>query len=694
MIRKSPVIAVTATVFLLLLASSSRADTKYPSVIYYNNAKSNVRPVDILLNNGLILSNSGNYADGLIYLTAVVATPAFAGMENKDSILYVLSQDFALTGDIASAVHYLVPVIRSTTDRTLLRSALLKGMEYFSRGRDGRLASVLSDGIGRMGAVDDDEFNFSAGWFLSLAGYPASATSFLKKVTGDPSLVAEASYLRAVALLKQGAAASAMALFARLVSDTTIAAGSKVGVLSRLALARMYYDGGDFTGATAIYMQIPPTSSYYVDALYESFWAAQKVNNFQEARDLANRLMSIRSPSLLKLKAMLQEGYVLTKLRQYDVATDYFSDTIRQYNEAVAILRSDPPLPELAKNRNWVAREIGGYLLQDTVYTRMQAVYGKAMKIDSGLKGMGTYIESSRSVLDQDIFLDEKSLRGYSLALADDRDSLLRLVLTRRFTKASDKLGILNSFRDAALAREMLMRYYITLSFTNIKDLGPAGWAQKQGKPFYRYDPYEDTLSLEKGLNDIRAVSLDVQQSMALRSNSIGTAGEQVLSTMGNERKMLTNVNATLNNLIDVKYADTSREAKDLDASYGSMAGSWLRSASDRTVKDMYTDIARSLSILASQAEVAFIDTRMLSKEAYTERINKEYSESEKEVHSITVRYHGVRAQERKVVGTIPTSTTIEVRRGDQGALNKYLQALKDRLRNLKTMREQIQNER
>lgn len=653
-----------------------------------------VSPVDVLLNNGLILSNSGNYEDGLIYLTAVVSSPDFERMENKDSILYVLSQDFASTGDRENAVHYLIPVIRSTTDRTLLRSSVLKGIKYFSQDRDSGLASAIGYGIARMGDVDDDEFNFSAGWFLSLAGYPASATTFLKKVARDPSLVSDAAYLRAVALLKQGDAASAEAIFSELVGDKAIAAGSKIYVLSRLSLARMYYDKGDFRNAMSLYLQIPQTSSYYVDALYEAFWAAQKINDFQGALDIANRLISLRTPSLLKLKAMLQKGYVITELKQYDTATDYFSETIRQYNRAVDILKSVPPPAQLARSRNWVAREIGAYIMQTPVYTRMLGVYAKAMMIYGGLKGMGAYMEDSESALGQDIFLNEKSLRGYSMAIADDRDSLLRLILARHFGDAENKLSLLSAFKDASLAREMLMRYYVTLSFTDLNSLRPAGWEKKQGRPFYVYDPYEGAMALEKGLNEVRALSLDVQQSMASRNNYIGDTSERILSTISSERALLAGINTTLNDLIENKYADASRETKDMDASYHSVAESWFSSASNRTVKDMYTDIAESLTILASQAEVAFIDTRMLSKEAYTERINREYSESEKEVNSITKRYHGVRMQEEKIVGTIPTTTTIEVRRGDQGRLNEYLQALKDRLKGLKAMGEQIQNEK
>ncbi|MCL4557959.1 MAG: hypothetical protein M1491_04915 [Deltaproteobacteria bacterium] len=694
MLGGRPGIALIAAASVLLCAAGSRADKKYPSVIYYNNMKVAVSPVDVLLNNGLILSNSGNYEDGLIYLTAVVSSPDFERMENKDSILYVLSQDFASTGDRENAVHYLIPVIRSTTDRTLLRSSVLKGIKYFSQDRDSGLASAIGYGIARMGDVDDDEFNFSAGWFLSLAGYPASATTFLKKVARDPSLVSDAAYLRAVALLKQGDAASAEAIFSELVGDKAIAAGSKIYVLSRLSLARMYYDKGDFRNAMSLYLQIPQTSSYYVDALYEAFWAAQKINDFQGALDIANRLISLRTPSLLKLKAMLQKGYVITELKQYDTATDYFSETIRQYNRAVDILKSVPPPAQLARSRNWVAREIGAYIMQTPVYTRMLGVYAKAMMIYGGLKGMGAYMEDSESALGQDIFLNEKSLRGYSMAIADDRDSLLRLILARHFGDAENKLSLLSAFKDASLAREMLMRYYVTLSFTDLNSLRPAGWEKKQGRPFYVYDPYEGAMALEKGLNEVRALSLDVQQSMASRNNYIGDTSERILSTISSERALLAGINTTLNDLIENKYADASRETKDMDASYHSVAESWFSSASNRTVKDMYTDIAESLTILASQAEVAFIDTRMLSKEAYTERINREYSESEKEVNSITKRYHGVRMQEEKIVGTIPTTTTIEVRRGDQGRLNEYLQALKDRLKGLKAMGEQIQNEK
>ncbi len=694
---------------LFLSQSKAVADFKYPEA--YNK---DILPLQALLEKGMLFYKQGNYEASLEYLMAVTDSldmnmngwsmsiaplkylmgvtdsTNFYSIKNKNEIYFTISKCFGHTGDVLSAIHYLIPVISGTNNIVLLRSAILDGIKYFYIEHSYNLMNVINSGINRMGDVSDDDFDFSAGWFYLLAGYPISAQTFFVKIKDNTDTGLKARYLLAVALLKQGKKKKSQDIFTGLINEKTLARNREPYILSLLSIARILYDAGDFKDAMTFYDQVPSTSEYYTDALYEGSWAAQKANDFAKALELVDKLIADKMPSLDKLKAKVLKGYILVKLKKYDQATDYFNDVIDQYDQAIHILKTNPSLDVLKNSKNWTAANVGSFIRSSSFYNQINNIYNKSAMVYPNMNGLNSFVKESKMQLDQDIFLNDKLLRGYSVGVEDAEDSVLRILLSEYFNSAKDKISILKSFDYAGLSRELMMRYFMTLSSASMEDINLPAYAKAHENTFYVYDPYKNMMNLGRDISKARTNSLNLQMMMVMKDGLLNDKTKPVMHAVQKDESMLAGIKQTMETLIDYKYRDASNEALELNNTYTSLTSVWLKYADGLTLKDVYSNIAGSLEVLASQATIAFIDVRTLSKEAYTERINKAYNESEKDVKNITNKYTNMRKHEAGIVGTLPTTTTINIERGNLNSLKGYLNRLKENMNKLKEMEKHI----
>ncbi len=101
--------------------------------------------------------------------------------------------------------------------------------------------------------------------------------------------------------------------------------------LSILALGRLLFEKGDFTGATDYYLKLDRSSDLFAEAYFELCWAYIKREQFEKALEALRLIKYIAPGSIVVPQAELLEGNLLVKLRKYGDAMVLFNKIVKEY---------------------------------------------------------------------------------------------------------------------------------------------------------------------------------------------------------------------------------------------------------------------------------------------------------------------------------------------------------------------------
>jgi tetratricopeptide (TPR) repeat protein len=147
-----------------------------------------------------------------------------------------------------------------------------------------------------------EEISFYVGQYHYYEGNLPAAVENLSKVgAANPEMFNKALYLKGVLHVRQnqiGPAAETFNQLLGLLKGKLNPESSKLRQMARMALARVYYGGGqtdpaNFDAAIRNYAQVPDTSEFWLDSLFERAWAYYQVGNYTRA--LGN-LLTVGSP--------------------------------------------------------------------------------------------------------------------------------------------------------------------------------------------------------------------------------------------------------------------------------------------------------------------------------------------------------------------------------------------------------------
>jgi TolA-binding protein len=105
----------------------------------------------------------------------------------------------------------------------------------------------------------------------------------------------------------------------------------RITELSHLALARIYYDRGQFTNALDEYGKISTKSEFFNDALYEAAWVSIKGKDYAKAARSLDLLMLNAPDSPLIPEVKLLIGQLHIREDAYKPATETFENTRNEY---------------------------------------------------------------------------------------------------------------------------------------------------------------------------------------------------------------------------------------------------------------------------------------------------------------------------------------------------------------------------
>ncbi len=147
-----------------------------------------------------------------------------------------------------------------------------------------------------------EEISFYVGQYHYYEGNLPAALENLSRVgVSNPDTFHKALYLKGVVYVRQnqiGPAVEAFNQLLALLKGKLTPEAQKLQQMARMALARVYYGGGQkdmasFDAAIRNYAQVPDSSELWLDSLFERSWAYYQVGNYTRA--LGN-LLTVGSP--------------------------------------------------------------------------------------------------------------------------------------------------------------------------------------------------------------------------------------------------------------------------------------------------------------------------------------------------------------------------------------------------------------
>jgi TolA-binding protein len=119
------------------------------------------------------------------------------------------------------------------------------------------------------------------------------ARQLLAEIAPQSEFGALAEYLTAVAYVEEGdVAAAKTALEGILSRSRSRSEEAALADRARIALAQIYVDEGNYTGAHELYSRISPYSPYYDVGMLGKVWVFMREENYQEAYNLAERTLN------------------------------------------------------------------------------------------------------------------------------------------------------------------------------------------------------------------------------------------------------------------------------------------------------------------------------------------------------------------------------------------------------------------
>jgi tetratricopeptide (TPR) repeat protein len=161
------------------------------------------------------------------------------------------------------------------------------------------------------------------------------ALSILNTIGPDHIYYFHALYFRGAAHVAKGAQSQPDALMAfGTILKTPAKTDSQklITELAHMAMARIYYDRGQFTNAVEEYGKISTKSAMFSDALYESAWVSIKAKEFDRAARALDLLLlnSPESPLIPEVKLLI--GQLHIRESAYGPATDAFTKARDEYS--------------------------------------------------------------------------------------------------------------------------------------------------------------------------------------------------------------------------------------------------------------------------------------------------------------------------------------------------------------------------
>lgn len=183
---------------------------------------------------------------------------------------------------------------------------------------------------GRVPATD--LINYSLGKSFYRRGEYGRAKSMFEQLPAGGPYYGRARYFLGVMMVLEKNYTAAIEEFKKVDADpVTDEAHQSVHDQATMALARLYYETGDFSAAQAAYGKITKESPLYADELYESVWTFIKQEKWNEALAQVDIFLLAFPAHRYTASMKILQGHLHMKLQAYDNARMSYEGVVEAY---------------------------------------------------------------------------------------------------------------------------------------------------------------------------------------------------------------------------------------------------------------------------------------------------------------------------------------------------------------------------
>jgi len=255
--------------------------------------------------------------------------------------------------------------------------------------------------------------------------YGRSKSMFEQLPNGSP-YYGRARFFLGTMMVAEGNYPQAIDEFKRVEADpVTDEAHQIVQDHARMALARLYYETGDFLSSTAYYGKLTSASPLYADQLYESVWTFIKQEKWNEALSQVDIFLTQFPQHRYTAQMKILQGHLHMKLQAYDNARMAYEGVVEDYSPIVT--RFDEVAGSPAALRTFLDALTDGEERTDG------GIPGYAAGLLLGRDDVGRATAAWKTLRDQqeELAEAERMVEDLRVALSSERDVLGNFVAAR-----------------------------------------------------------------------------------------------------------------------------------------------------------------------------------------------------------------------------------------------------------------------
>ena len=371
------------------------------------------------ITDGEILHLLGDYTRASIVLYDVISRDDAIDHPMYDEALFYLAESEFQVRNFFGARYYFRQLIS--------RGSAKHSFEAFGRlieiadrladysGVEEKVAELRAAGSG----VLRPDIAYFYGKSLARRGRSQLALKELEIIPPEHKFYHRARYIVGVERVRMGELEASLPVFDEVMHapqplgrGPTSTEQAKMHELAALALARVHNELGHGSEALDMYSEVPRTSEYFEEMLYEVSWAYIRRSNethseveraglLQKAVQALDLVLLDQTNRAILPQAKVLKGNVLLRLNRHDEATQAFDEVSAQYGAAVAELDETAQRPDIIAYFNELISKNHGVFSAAAFLPPLAVNFAAAEKDVERALGISNDLDASHAAIDE-----------------------------------------------------------------------------------------------------------------------------------------------------------------------------------------------------------------------------------------------------------------------------------------------------
>lgn len=328
-----------------------------------------------------------------------------------DDAIYLLGEALFQAHDFYSARHYLVEAVAKKNGSKPEQQALQRLVEISLRTGDyENVDSYLARLQNLPAAQMEPTVPYVRAKYYYFRGKLDDAEQVFSAIPQNSPYYFQARYFLSTIKVKKGDLAGAATGYDDILKmQPPDEAAKDIQDLSRLAIARIYYERSQFDKAIEVYLAVPRQSKYWAQALREQAWTYIKAKDWQRAYRSVNLLLLYDPDTADAPDLRLLEGNLELRMNNFYLASDEFSKVRdefepvhRQLQQVIVKSQTDPAYFDSLVGKSLDKFDIGVFVPPTAAkWVKAEPDVARMMSLASDVGEMQRDLSDSQKLVDR-----------------------------------------------------------------------------------------------------------------------------------------------------------------------------------------------------------------------------------------------------------------------------------------------------